>query len=93
MDHLRISFPVPEVSCEASRDHSARLTINTVDMVTVGSHEGTASKVEDTADDGADNEHPSSSEAINEGQDTASGHEEDDVLDDRGGKRSVSGLK
>lgn len=57
-------------------------TIHTVDVVAVSSHDTSTSEVKNTAENGTDDEHPASSEAIDKGEDGTGGDEEDDVLDD-----------
>lgn len=62
-------------------------------MMAIRGHESTTGKMKNAANDGASDEHPPASESVDEGQNTTRGDEEDDILDNRRGECSVSGLR
>ena len=66
MDHFRISLPINPVSLGQMVTIWDQFTINTVNVVSVGSHDGATSEVKNGTDDGTDDEKPSSSDAVDE---------------------------
>lgn len=56
------------------------------------SHNSSAGEVKNTTDDSTDDEKPSTTKAVDEGQDDAGCHEEDDILDDGGCQSNVASL-
>lgn len=56
------------------------------------SHHSSAGEVENTTDDSTNDEKPSTAKAVDERQDDAGCHEEDDILDDGGCQSNVTSL-
>lgn len=61
-------------------------------MVPINSHDGTDDKMDDAANNCANNEQPSATNAINDKEDSSSCDEENDILDDGRRESGVSGL-
>ena len=75
IDHFKISFPTTVLADIDIRDKSRKTqhTVNAFHMMAIHSHDGTSSEMQNTANNGAGNEKPSATNAVNEGQYEASG--------------------
>lgn len=69
------------------------LTIDAVDRMPVRGHDTSSGEVDDATDNGTTNQESSAADAVNDGKDTAGGHQEDHVLNDGRGQGYISTLQ
>jgi hypothetical protein len=95
ISHRRISFPTNIKSDFVLKISLmfVKLTINAVDGVPVRGHDTSSGEVDDATDNSTANQESSAADAVDDGKDTAGGHQEDHVLNDGRGQGYISTLQ
>ena len=78
------------VTSNKQRTRGYVFTSNTVDRVSIDGHDTGCSEVNNGRQDGSNNKKPTAADSVDKRQDDASGHEENDILDNRRSEGNIA---